>query len=767
MDEFIKHHKTHNYSDSQIVIRDYQLIPAMLLHSDPNKDIIMVYYCMGTGKTMTTMCIGNFERYYHPERKFVVIGNWNTDSAYKNQNVYNDIEYEYYTYQTFTTSVINFGDVSVQSQKFLNEALLDGKIDLNGTFLKRLEHSTIIVDECQKLYSETELNTYGIAIAALAKNTKKYDLRIIYASGTPCHISVEEVKHLAKLFNCYDENITPKQFVEKFKDSICYYNNESTHDSKVISKDLVEYRYEDQYGINLRYRFNKVISYKTSKLYIYDIPMSDYQKKFDKKQEFPYKIYADGGETLEQCSPVYSETIRLVKESIVRRRERTMIYLPLIEQFGINMLVKILVENGFELEDNSTYSSQCKHCMVERSKHEGSDHAFEPMKFVVISGASKFETRYETMMKYNSNMNYDVILVSDVGSTGITIMNTKNIMCLTPLVSIMKLNQVIMRCLRIGSMDGIPLKERVLTVYVMSCGYTEAYENKLMNFHEINEFEKNISKQCVKMSDLKVGIDFFYTIAIDRFLDFSDKFFKDVYIINEDILRTVDSEEKIEFTVPFKIFSSTQLNSLLMLTKREIFYDEDTQSYMYYNYNQSEGRNVLDDLSAVVYEKTTTVIDAKVLLKEAYSCLSEHYPDDNINFLTNHQTKNRDIKKADGIYYVNNIHYLDGRVVPIKRTNILMTSISNSFIILNGTQYSPYIDIGYISNESSSYDSRYHQTGLNLKNMVIDKLLEIIPKSIKVDTTKNKQSIINELKVKLIDSKDEPDIKIIGLFDII
>lgn len=767
MDAFIKHHSKHNYANSHIIIRDYQFIPSMLLHSRDDIDIILVYYCMGTGKTLTTMCIGNFERYYHKDRKLLIIGNWNTDSAYRNQNTYNDIDYSYYTYQSFTTNVIKFNDISVQSQKYLNQCLIDNKIDINDSFMDKIRHSTIIVDECQKLYSEGELNTYGVAIATLAKNTKKYDLRIVYASGTPCHISVDEVKQLAKLFNCYDPNITPKRFVDRFKDAICYYNNDSIHESKHIGKNLIEYKYEDQYGINLRYCYNKVVKYKSSELYIYDVPMSKYQKNFTGKQEFPYKIYADGGQSLEECSPIYAEAIRLVKDIIVKKHERTMLYLPLIEQFGINMLVKILVAEGLELEDNTTYNSLCKHCMVERSKHLKSNHAFEPMKFVVISGTNKYEQRYETMMKYNNNMDYDVILVSDVGSTGITIMNTKNIMCLTPIVSITKLNQIIMRCLRIGSMNAIPPKERVLTVYVMSCGHAETYENKLMNYHNICEFEKMVKDNAVKLKNLKIDLDFLYTIAIDRFIEFANIFFNDVYILNEDILKTVDDEPNVEFPIPFKIFTSSQLNSLLMLLNREVFYDEDTHTYLYYTRERDTRNKILYELAAVKYEKTATVIDARLLLKEAFENLSEHYPDDNINFLENHQTKNRDITKADGIYYTSNIHYLDGRVEPIKRSNILMRSVDNSFIILNGTQYSPYIDIGYITNESKSQDSRFHQTGLNLKNMVVDKLIELIPENIKVDTSKSKQSIINELKHKLIDAKDEPGIKIIGLFDIV
>ena len=79
------------------------------------------------------------------------------------------------TYQGLFNIVFSESDI-IQDTDYIEAAIKKHKLSIANMVLKRLEHSVIVVDEIQRMYSQSgRLNTYGLALSELVKRAKEYE----------------------------------------------------------------------------------------------------------------------------------------------------------------------------------------------------------------------------------------------------------------------------------------------------------------------------------------------------------------------------------------------------------------------------------------------------------------------------------------------------------------------------------------------------------------------------------------------------------------
>jgi hypothetical protein len=252
-----------------VVLEPHQVLPARYMASNPSNMIVCLDYDPGTGKTMTAGYIlkqlleqiqeirrtidrlgvsarssGTFSATRPP--KPYVIGPWSSLQAFERDLlhpmfgiVHKD---EYYTltqmvgdtqenmrkklvtrirntvrlvsYQKFFNHFFR-GSTSLtdKSEEAIKAALDKGDIYLDPNIVADLQHSIMIVDEFQNLYSSAGPNTYGICIEYILQLKEIVDLRLVAMSGTFIGSSIAEVVYM---FNILREKGSPRLNVSDF-----------------------------------------------------------------------------------------------------------------------------------------------------------------------------------------------------------------------------------------------------------------------------------------------------------------------------------------------------------------------------------------------------------------------------------------------------------------------------------------------------------------------------------------------------------------------
>lgn len=249
-----------------LVMRRHQLIPKYYLFSSSDRTVLLLNYATGSGKSLTgVVCVVdqmNLIKISKTLKGFdihrpTIVGEWMSEYAFKNEmikpifNFCNPTQHQKYLelsksdipsekekalklhakilssmnrYANFIgyQSLFNLlfpayaktrlTDVSNLIRKFK-----EGRLTYSESYLHTLENSTVIVDECQKLYSQDGLNTYGFALMFITKHAKELNIKIILMTGTIFNSSIVEIASLMNIMNTENEYVEPLTLCNEIK----------------------------------------------------------------------------------------------------------------------------------------------------------------------------------------------------------------------------------------------------------------------------------------------------------------------------------------------------------------------------------------------------------------------------------------------------------------------------------------------------------------------------------------------------------------------
>ena len=253
----------HLIKNNSFILRPYQVIPKYYLISNPNSNTLIASFSMGAGKSALGVftLLYNLEIYrmYNFNKQFttrdakffqthnvsqnvIVVGAWQTKAQFevelmrpvfniiddvkaneinkllrsnipeqveegklKRKKIINQIDKDisFQGYQSFFNRV--FPDVSAEAyNQNIDSLILEyerGNLQISPKFLASAKDNIIIVDEMQKLYSNLGLNTYGFAIACVAKVAKKWGINILFLTGTMINSSLGEIPDIINIIS--------------------------------------------------------------------------------------------------------------------------------------------------------------------------------------------------------------------------------------------------------------------------------------------------------------------------------------------------------------------------------------------------------------------------------------------------------------------------------------------------------------------------------------------------------------------------------------
>lgn len=220
-------------------------------------------------------------------------------------------------------------------------------------------------------------------------------------------------------------------------------------------------------------------------------------------------------ETIVNYSGIGYEMVKITMNAI-SRGEKVVIYDDRITSFGLVQYVEILKQNGCcELGKPPTNHSQCKKCFVTYDKH-GNDHQFTPIIIASIYGSISATERDRITALYNKPNNLygeliSVMFISSVAQTGVSFLNTNNLIVLNRINTISRLSQIYGRIVRTHSHDGLPVDKRYVNIYTFVVeGENEPHPTIDYNYYYIRcILNKYIQETTIRIRDQSITNDIF------------------------------------------------------------------------------------------------------------------------------------------------------------------------------------------------------------------------------------------------------------------
>lgn len=318
--------------NSGFILRYFQTIPKYYF-LDSSFRTLICNYGLGSGKTSAAIYIAThyldqinkakFINKHIVPNKILVLGSWVTIDAFKRDIL--KPEFHFVTYEeqdeinnklnspfkeireegkqqqkqlekrifsnfimkNFQT-IFNMAFPDIDEQKYfqhvesLISALNRGELKISQEFLNSLRNTLIVVDECQGLWSQQGMNTYGFIIGLLIKKAEEYNIRFVFLSGTIINNNISELANIYSIMNPdkfinvddYQEdrnilNTTLKtlkkdkvdEILNFFSDKFLYYSNNSANaaDTKL---DKISLNLSDTTEINpttgLKFKLDKI-----------------------------------------------------------------------------------------------------------------------------------------------------------------------------------------------------------------------------------------------------------------------------------------------------------------------------------------------------------------------------------------------------------------------------------------------------------------------------------------------------------------------------
>lgn len=177
-------------------------------------------------------------------------------------------------------------------------------------------------------------------------------------------------------------------------------------------------------------------------------------------------------ETLYKYSGIGYEMTKITLNAVMRN-EKVIIYNDKITSFGLIQYMEILKQNGCcELGKPPTNYSRCKKCFKTFEEHKD-DHPFQPITMTMISGSITTQERDKITAAFNKPNNLygniiSIIFISSVAQTGVSFLNTNNLIILNRINTLSRLQQIYGRIVRTHSHDGLPKEKRHTNIYTFA-----------------------------------------------------------------------------------------------------------------------------------------------------------------------------------------------------------------------------------------------------------------------------------------------------------
>lgn len=258
-----KQYDHHTITTNHFVLQPHQVIPKYYILSNPSIHSLVIHYSLGSGKTSTGVFtllynldmfrMYTFSLQYAPKssiysrsniisRNVIVVGAWQTKAQFKiellrpefniasestireinellnspieeqrsegeqrRQRILNQLDkmIRFQGYQSFFNSVFPGRSSEEYNQNI--DALVQeynrGNLSVSSEFIKSARNSIIIVDEMQRLYSSTGLNSYGFAVACVSKIAKANGIKMMFLTGTMINSSLGEVPDILSVIS--------------------------------------------------------------------------------------------------------------------------------------------------------------------------------------------------------------------------------------------------------------------------------------------------------------------------------------------------------------------------------------------------------------------------------------------------------------------------------------------------------------------------------------------------------------------------------------
>ena len=748
----------------------YQTIPRYyLLCNDNNINSCIYNFSVGSGKTASALFVALnnidiyrkylFNKQFMPKlidknlnielsKNVFVIGSWVTTSAVINelmredfgfvtkeeitnikklinsniqenrkkgeqlrQKIQNKIQkyINFYGYQAFVNACFPnlSSDAISQDAKVLVNNYKDGLIDIDPDFKNKLRNSIIIIDECQKLYSISGINSYGFTIMYVNKLAAELNIKMVFLSGTLFNTSLSELlpivnimcEHKADTFEgfntkkgVFDEEdcledisienvnikIPTKKFIEaanklisehfilydhnrikkdttKYEGEIELKNGMSKNDiKKDIMNDIVTLKFpQRKYLPREQHIGNIKINNKNGdkiNMLLYSCEVSGYQKEQYKKylQNNSFNdidIYDENESSISIHDVGFPPTNEFIKNGIIKNNdeyvgkflelnnlknystigynmvkiclekvlngEKLIIYHNKLRSFGLYQYMLILNNNGFvKYGDSPRSNSICKHCgkpyilhnesMEERLKNKVCNN-YLPIHYYYLIGDMKQTERDEIVnMVYNSPKNIygdllSIMFVSDVAYSGVSFMNTNNMVILSKISNISKWRQICARIIRTHSHDMLPTDRKYANIYTMVIHYpdeTNVFKNKYtyeQKYYVLRTYlNETIDEYIESLEDKTIGYKLFNYPETIKSSNKEQVKLIEMYSndVKQNINNIIDKFVKYE---PVKIW---KLNTFLERIK------DDKESYSFLNLSKIKNDYLISFLSS-------------------------------------------------------------------------------------------------------------------------------------------------------------------------
>lgn len=312
---------------------------------------------------------------------------------------------------------------------------------------------------------------------------------------------------------------------------------------------------------------------------------------------------------LKNFSAIGYNMVKICIEKVLNK-EKLIIYHNKLQSFGLYQYMLILNVNGFvKYGDSPKSNSLCKHCgkpyilhnedLNERLKQKVCND-FLPIYYYYLIGDMKQSERDEIVNSvYNNPKNeygdlLSIMFVSDVAYSGISFMNTNNIIILSKISNISKWRQICARIIRTHSHDALPKQRRYANVYTMVIHYPDetkvfktkyTYEQKYYILRTI--LNETIDEYINSLENKTIGYKLFNEPEKIKSSEKEQK--KIIEMYSNDIKKNINNIiEKYVLYTPAKIW---KLNTFLDRIK------DDKESYTFFNLSKISNDYLLSILS--------------------------------------------------------------------------------------------------------------------------------------------------------------------------
>ena len=734
------------------------------------------------------------------------------------KNIYNN--YEFVNFQ----SVFNLLFPNISEERYVQDidqlmsAYLHNTIKPSISFIDKLRDTIVIIDECQHMWNITGLNTYGFAIGILMKYAKEYNIKFLLLSGTPLNSSPVELVYMYSVFNP-DKFIDEKDYLEDkkiyeqtvksiksnkkqelldfFKDKFLYFNPFSGNtitkglviDNKFLNDNL------KSNDINLKYLAlsqkgnNLVTAYHIGHMNLevinpFILQKQGYQKKVSKNRDGDFDPKADmhlnngiwsGNDLkfdkLKNYSIIGYKMLELCYENN-QRNEKVVCYHDKIYDGGLLQYAEFLKINGYTLcGDELNNNSKCKICLKILDQHTKEQHKFKPLYYSIISGDTPEKERSEIVKIYNSPKNIDgdlisVLMLSSVAASGVSLHHTTNMILLSSISNITKLQQITARIVRTRSHELLPKHLHMAKIYTLAVDDdVDKYKLRVELYNQINDIIQELYKNSITEELFQLKLKSKSNTVYSEFIKDSQKEIKNILnlIKNNTYVDLIEEDILLKFIGTLsKSFSYLNLNLSdknfikfeILKQSIKLFKNHDDNKYIYKFMSDNKNENypsiAFDQMNELEQKEAPEKIDTEniqdslietelnkyidyygiyeIINKDIipdfwtliYRINDEYYDDDDKNFLYNHSIKGRDIKRMTGMYYGNRVILKTGEsfeikqifkdIKPIQLKNNKLLSLSITSWKKTATQWRLFVILGKYSKDE--IDNRKLSDGL-------------------------------------------------------